>query len=114
MSRSRTRRLAGALLAAATLAGCSDIYHDRRETVALSAGDALLTNRVTHMVDPWPASSARRDIAYDGEKMQTAVERYRQNRVIQPVNATTSSVNYQSAPQAAASASSSSPASAKP
>ena len=36
-----------------TLAGCSE-YLDRRDTVALSAGDAVATNKVTQMVDPWP------------------------------------------------------------
>jgi hypothetical protein len=111
MSRSRIRPLAAALLAGAMLAGCSDIYFDRRETIALSAGDALMTNRVTHMIDPWPPSSANRHIAYNGERAQAAVERYRQNRIIQPVNATTSSVDYARAQQAAAGAASSTQAS---
>ena len=56
------------------------------------------------MVDPWPPSSANKNIAFNGEKMQTAVERYRQGRVIPPVNATTSSVAYQQAAQQAGSA----------
>lgn len=85
-----------------TLAGCSDIYYDRRESIALSAGDAVKTNQVTQMVDPWPPHSADRNIAFNGEKMQSAVERYRTNRVIPPVNATTSSAGYQAAPAAAA------------
>lgn len=96
-----------ALVLAAVLGGCSDLYFDRRETIVPSAGDAIAANTVTHMVDPWPRASASRDIAFDGEKMQTAVERYRTNRIIQPVNATTSSVAYQQAAQAAASAASS-------
>jgi hypothetical protein len=103
MSRSRIRPLAAVLLFGALLAACSDIYYDRRETIALSAGDDVMTNRVTHMIDPWPPSSANRNIAYNGERAQAAVERYRNNRVIQPVNATTSSVDYQRAQQAAAS-----------
>ena len=40
--------LAGSLL----LAGCSDIYFDRRETIVPSAGDAVAANKVTQMVDP--------------------------------------------------------------
>ena len=87
-----------------TLAGCSDIYLDRRETIELSAGDAIKTNQVTQMVDPWPASSANRNIAFNGEKMQTAVERYRTNQVIRPVSGITSSSGYQQAQQAAAAA----------
>ena len=39
--------------------------------------------------------------ASEAEALQTAVERYRTNKVIPPVNATTSSVAYQQAQQAA-------------
>ena len=105
--RSNARRLqvAGlALVIGALLAGCSDIYYDRRDTIALSTGDAVAANRVAQMVDPWPPASADRNVPANGEKMQAAVERYRQGRVIQPVNATTSSVAYQAAQQAANSA----------
>ncbi len=98
------RRLAAIILLGAALGGCSDLYFDRRETIVPSAGDAVAANQVTQMVDPWPRASANRNIAFDGERMQSAVERYRKNRVIQPVNATTSSVAYQQAAQAAASA----------
>jgi hypothetical protein len=83
-----------------TLTGCSDIYFDRRETVALHAGDAMATNRVTQMIDPWSRASANREIAFNGEKMQMAVERYRTGRVIPPVNATTSSFYQAQAQQA--------------
>ena len=94
-SKTKLRVIAPALLAGLLLAGCSDIYFDRRETIVPSAGDAVAANKVTHMVDPWPPSSANKNIAFNGEKMQTAVERYRQGRIIPPVNATTSSVAYQ-------------------
>ena len=76
----RTLALA-ALLAA--LAGCSE-YLDRRDTISLSGGNAVATDKVTQMVDPWPRASADRNIAFNGEKMETAVERYRTNRVIPP------------------------------
>jgi hypothetical protein len=66
----------------ATLAGCSE-YLDRRDTIALNGGNAIATDRVTHMVDPWPRASSNRDIAFNGAKMETAIERYRTNRVIQ-------------------------------
>jgi len=74
--------LALAILFAA-LAGCSE-YLDRRDTIAKSGGNAVYTDRVTQTVDPWPRDSANREIAYNGEKMQTAVERYRTNKVIPP------------------------------
>lgn len=101
MSRSRIKPATTVLVLAVTLAGCSDIYFDRRESIQLSAGDALHSNQIVQMVDPWPAHSANRNIAFDGEKMQSAVERYRTNKVIRPVNATTSSSGYDAAAQAA-------------
>jgi hypothetical protein len=53
------------------------------------------------MIDPWSPASARRSIAYNGEKAATAAERYRTGKVIAPVNATTSSAAYAAAAQAA-------------
>jgi ABC-type glutathione transport system ATPase component len=92
------------MLAGSMLAGCSDIYFDRRETVALGADDHIAVNRVAQMIDPWPRDSAKRAIAYNGQKMQSAAERYRTGRVIAPVNITTSSTAYQDAQKSAASA----------
>jgi hypothetical protein len=93
MSSARATSLA--LLVAVGLGGCSELYLARSDKIAASAGDAVATNKLTHMVDPWPRSSANRDIAFNGQKMQSAVERYRTNKVIPPVNATTSSTQYQ-------------------
>jgi hypothetical protein len=111
MCRSRIERLgraiAACILLSTLLGACSDIYFDRRETIALGAGDALESNKVQQMVDPWPRHSANKNIAFNGQRMQAAQERYRNNKVIPPVNATTSSVAYQQAQQAAASATSS-------
>ena len=76
-----------------TLAGCSE-YLDRRDTIALSGGNAVATDKVTQMVDPWPRDSANRNIAFNGEKMQSAFERYRTNKVIPP-NGTGTSTTYQ-------------------
>jgi hypothetical protein len=108
---SRTRPVRGAagatmaliVLAGVLLAGCSDIYFDRRETVSLGAEEHIATDRVAQMIDPWPRDVGRREIAFNGQKMQGAVERYRTGRVIAPVNVTTSSTAYQQAQQAAAS-----------
>ena len=98
-SRSRTRvcrrgrRLAAAAMLAAMLSGCSDIYYDRRETVALGAGDAVASNMVAQMIDPWPVYVGNKNIAFNGERMQAAVECYRHNpRVIVPVNPNTTAV----------------------
>jgi hypothetical protein len=89
--------LAVTLVAGATLGGCSDIYYDRRETVSLGADDAVASNRVTHMVDPWPAHSANRNLAFNGERMQSAVERYRRHEVIQPRSPLTTTVTTEQA-----------------
>jgi hypothetical protein len=102
----------GAALCAA-LAGCSETYRDRLETVSPAVGDAMAANRVTHMIDPWPAVSGRRDIAYNGEKAQSAAERYRTGKVIPPVNATTSSAAYTQV-QPAAPSNSNAPAASAP
>jgi hypothetical protein len=105
MSWSRTKApLLGALTLCAALAGCSDIYFDRREHIVPYAGDAMAANRVTHMVDPWPPSSANRNIVFNGEVMEQAAARYREGRVIPPVNATTSSTAYAKAQATAANA----------
>jgi hypothetical protein len=100
-SMSRTRAvgwtLVATLVAGATLGGCSDTYYDRHETVALGADDAVASNRVTHMVDPWPPHSSNRNLAFNGERMQSAVERYRRHEVIQPRSPLTTTVTTEQA-----------------
>jgi hypothetical protein len=108
-SSARTRTCAAIIAVGAALGGCSDIYFDRRESVSLGANDAVEGNKVVHMVDPWPRSSVNREIAFDGERMQAAHERYRTNRVVRPVSVTTSSAAYEKAQAEAAAASTTSP-----
>lgn len=93
-------RMLALAAALALLAGCSD-YLDRRDTISLQGGNAVQTNKVTQMVDPWPAASADRNIAYNGAVMQTAAERYRTGRVIRP-NGTGTAATYQGAQSSAA------------
>jgi len=97
MCRSKTNRAARAIAGGAVavglgawLAGCSDLYLDHRDTVGLSGGDAVAANEATQMVDPWPRNSGNNNLTFNGPKMQSAVERYRTNRVIPPIGATTS------------------------
>jgi hypothetical protein len=90
----RRTLLLGAVLVL-PLAACSQ-YLDRRDAVTLNAGDAVATDKVTQMVDPWPRDSADRNIASNGERMQAAVARYRADRVIKPVGTGTSSTYGQS------------------
>jgi hypothetical protein len=91
MCRSRTNRAArlttGAITAiglGAWLAGCSDVYWDRRDTIALGAGNDVAANTLEQMVDPWPAYSGDKNIPFNGEKMEDAVKRYRTGKVIAP------------------------------
>jgi hypothetical protein len=79
-----TRTIAAATLLGAMLGCCSEYYFDRRDTVSLHSGEAQAANRVTMMIDPWPAASGQRNIAYNGEKAATASERYRTGRIIPP------------------------------
>jgi hypothetical protein len=88
-----------ALTLSGALGGCSE-YFDHRDAIALNAGDAVASNAVSQMVDPWPVESANRDIAFNGVKMQSAVERYRTNQVTPP-NGTGTSATYQAPPAGA-------------
>jgi len=96
MSRNNLRGATILALAATTLLGaCTDMYLDRRDTVSLAAGDAVAANKVTHMVDPWPIRAGDRNIAFDGERMAAAAERYRTDKVKSPSGTGTSSVKYE-------------------
>jgi len=81
-----TTRLIAAALAVAALGGCSEMYFDHREGVSLEAGDAVAANEAMQTIDPWPARSGNTNIAENGQRMQSAVERYRTNNVTQPVD----------------------------
>lgn len=82
--------------AAGMLAGCSE-YTDRRDLISIHGGNAVQTNKVTHIIDPWPRASADRSIAYNGEVMGSAYTRYRTGRVTPP-SGTGTSTTYQSSP----------------
>ncbi len=86
----KMRIVAGAVLLASVLAGCSDLYYDRRETVTFAAGDSVASAEAVQMIDPWPKASANRNIAYNGAHVAGAVERYRTCQVIQPQGTLTS------------------------
>ena len=78
-------------LIAATVAGAATRRHARRllrslyrsaRQDQLSAGDAMAANQVMQMNDPWPAHSGNTNIAFNGQRMQSAVERYRTNNAL--------------------------------
>lgn len=86
------RALALVALAAA-LAACSE-YTDRRDLISIQGGNAVQTNKVTQMADPWPRAAANRDIGFNGSVMESAYERYRTGRVTAP-NSGGTSATYQ-------------------
>jgi hypothetical protein len=101
-SQSGTRALALVVVIGSAVAGCSDMYFDRRETISLSAGDAVAVNKVTHTIDPWPAHAQNDRIAFNGQLMQSAQDRYKRGKVYTPVLPTNASKDYQVIQQQAA------------
>jgi hypothetical protein len=103
MRRSIKLPAAGAIAAAlglgAMLAGCSDIYFDRRETVLFGADNAVAANIAVQTRDPWPPASANRNAPANGERVAAAIWRYRTGRVYTPVG-TQTSTTYQQQQQA--------------
>jgi hypothetical protein len=95
-------RIGAGVLLAAMLAGCSDIYYDRRDTVSFGANDAVATALATQTIDPWPPASEDRNIRANGVVVQSAVERYRTCQVILPKGTSSSGTGgYGAAPQMA-------------
>lgn len=69
------RATLGILLAGPALAGCAE-YMDRKDTIAFNAGEAVRTNIVTHVTDPWPVHARNKDIAFSGERLARVTRRY--------------------------------------
>ena len=92
------RALGAALIFSSVLAGCSDLYFDRRETVSFGAGDAVAADAALQTIDPWPRGSENRDFRTNGPRVAGAIERYRTGKIIQPLGSSTSSVQYGAAP----------------
>ena len=90
------RTIAAMIGLGAIVAGCSDIYYDRRESILFGADDAVASNIAVQTIDPWPPSSIDRHAPANGERVAAAIKRYRTGRVFIPVgNATSSSYQQQ-------------------
>ncbi|MGD9867189.1 MAG: hypothetical protein AB7U38_04215 [Hyphomicrobiales bacterium] len=89
------------LAPAMLLTGCRDgayvnregHYLNRRDTATFSSGDAKAANAAIHTIDPWPAYSKDTRIAHDGARMQVGMERYKQNKSIEPKGLSTSDLS---------------------
>jgi hypothetical protein len=85
-----TRIVTVAVLLGSALAGCSDIYYDRRETVSFAANEASASALATQVIDPWPPASRDRNVVGTGVRVAGAIERYRTCQIIQPKPTSTS------------------------
>lgn len=93
------KKIALVVIAASALGGCTNGvaydphgYLDRRDSIELSAGDANAHNIAVQMVDPWSRYAGNKNIAFNGQRMQAGVERYRNNQVIPPSGIASSAV----------------------
>jgi hypothetical protein len=80
-----------ALLAIAATACDATIYRDSA-TPAMGYGNSVRQNASVMIVDPQPPTAANTQIDFDGRRAGLAIERYREGKVIPPVELKTSSV----------------------
>ena len=98
MRASSLRILAVSAALSTVLAACSDLYYDRRDSIHLSVGDANASNIAVQTIDPWPRHAANRNILTNGEKIQPAIQRYKEGKVTQPRGLGTSSIEISTSP----------------
>jgi len=77
---------------------CSDLYFDRRDSIHLSVGDANASNIAVQTIDPWPPHAANRNVLVSGEKVQPAIQRYKEGKVTPPRGLGTSSIEISTSP----------------
>ena len=79
MKNSRNLLLVAATVGVATvLSGCAGSpYLERRDAITIGAGDAVARNRAIHTINPRPRHAFRTHIHTDGERMNNAMEAYR-------------------------------------
>ena len=80
-----------ALLAIALTACEASMYSDST-TPAVGYGNSVRQNSSVMIIDPQPATAANTQIDFDGRRADLAIERYREGKVIPPVELKTSTV----------------------
>jgi hypothetical protein len=80
-----------ALLAIAVTACEASMYSDST-TPAVGYGNSVRQNSSVMIIDPQPATAANTQIDFDGRRADLAIERYREGKVIPPVELKTSTV----------------------
>lgn len=89
------KSLGSGIVLVTVLAACSpgaDLYFDRRDTIHLTSGNANASNIAVQTIDPWPQHAANRTILTNGEKIQPAIQRYKEGKVTPPRGLGTSSI----------------------
>ena len=79
-----------------TLGACRERKYNRylhaRDTITLSAGDAVAHNKAVHTIDPWPAYARNPRHVTDGKRMMVGMERYQKNESLEPQGLSTNNV----------------------
>jgi hypothetical protein len=77
-----------------TLGACQERRYNRylhaRDTITLSAGDAVAHNKAVQTIDPWPAYSRKAAHTTDGKRILLGMERYQKNESLEPQGMETS------------------------
>lgn len=78
-------RAMGAILVRLALLGavgaacgsCAEEYFARRDTLSPGSGDAVRADAAMQGIDPWPRHASNVDLVSNGERLQHAMESYR-------------------------------------
>jgi hypothetical protein len=85
-SNSEVSKLTCALPLLLMLTGCSD-HLDRRDTIAVSAGNSKAANAAIHTIDPWPRHAFARSQPTDGQRAAQMMQNYRGTEKAEPAAA---------------------------
>ena len=75
-----------------TASACDATIYRDSGTPAAGYGNSVRQNASVMIIDPQPLSAANTQIDFDGRRAGLAIERYREGKVIPPVELKTSSV----------------------
>jgi hypothetical protein len=80
------------VLIAVLAGGCDPTAYKQSATPFPGYGNSVRQNSAVMIIDPQPASAANTQLDFDGRKAGLAIERYRQGKVILPLELRTSDV----------------------
>ncbi len=80
-------------------------YLARRDTISSSTGNANAANIATQTIDPWPPYAKNTQNHLEGRRAGVSIERYQQNKSVQPKGLGTTTISGQAGPGAQSSTS---------